>query len=576
MPDLSATLDALRAGMSAAQLEHARLEFKQQDTSLKRTVEILADAVVCFTNADGGTVIVGVADSPRDIGSVIGVSAGLTRDVVIKGIFERTRPSLSVPVEEICVDGRRLLVITVPRGATFYANAKGTATRRLGAECVPFPPDQQRQAMAARGLYDWSADASGHDTSAADPDELRRLRRLLSAAGKEDLARADDVRVLADLRLCDAEEELTYAGLLLVGREEIIRSTVPTYGYAYQYRPSPGSEATARFRESRPLLAGVERLLDAVDARRLVHPINVSGGVQLQVHDYPSNAVRELVVNALVHRDYELDGAMEVEHSPERLRVSSPGGLVFGVTPDNILTHPSTPRNRLLLEVITTLQVAERTGQGVDRVYRELLRTGKTPPAYTDDGSAVSVIVEGGTGDDAFVRYVNSELAPESAVDVEVLLALARLRDIRRLDANVLAAGVQRSPAEAQLVLERMAQAGVVEPSRRTARRPFPSYGLSPSALASLGRAVRYHRRESDGMDQKVVEHVREYGYITNQTLRRLFDLGVYPARDLLRDLQQRRILRKLDDKTAGPGIRYGPGVEFPDGRSGTGGGEGD
>jgi ATP-dependent DNA helicase RecG len=66
-------------------------------------------------------------------------------------------------------------------------------------------------------------------------------------------------------------------------------------------------------------------------------------------------------------------------------------------------------------------------------------------------------------------------------------------------------------------------------------------------------------------MDQKVVDHVREYGFITNQTLRRMFDLTVYPARDLLRDMQTRGLLRKLDDKTAGPGVRYGPGDAFPD-----------
>ena len=46
-------------------------------------------------------------------------------------------------------------MVTVPRGATFYA--EGTATRRLGTKAVPFPPDQQRRALAARGLHDWSA-----------------------------------------------------------------------------------------------------------------------------------------------------------------------------------------------------------------------------------------------------------------------------------------------------------------------------------------------------------------------------------------------------------------------------------
>lgn len=311
-------------------------------------------------------------------------------------------------------------------------------------------------------------------------------------------------------------------------------------------------------------MAATERLLDAVDTRRAIHPINAHDGIQLQLYDYPSSAVREIVVNALVHRDFEFAGSVEVEHTPERLRISSPGGLVFGVTPDNILSHPSTPRNRLLLETVTALQVAERTGQGVDRAYRELLRTGKPPPDYDDDGSRVAVTITGGSGNDAFARFVNAELDDAMAVDLDVLLALNYLRQRKTIRAGRLAPAIQRKEAEAQDVLDRMVDGGLIEPSRRTASRPFPNYALAPAAVTALGRAVTYHQRTSDGMDQKVVEHVSEYGYVTNQTLRRLFDLGVFPARDLLRDLQRRGILHKIDERSAGPGVRYGPGQRFP------------
>lgn len=567
MLDITAVIARLTSGTPASELETSTLEFKQQDDSAKRTLEVLADAVVCLANSEGGRVVLGITDRPRTTGSIAGVSAELSAEIVVRGIFDRTHPSLSVPVEELIYDGKRLLVLTVPRGATFYANARGTATRRVERECRPFPPDQQKQALASRGLLDWSAEPSGSSESAVSPEELARLRRLLLSAGKDDVAALDDGRLLRDLRLVAPGGGLTRAGLLLVGLEEAVLTAAPTYGYAYQYRPSPGGEAVAHFRAAKPVLAAIAWLLEAVEARRTVHPISIAGGVQLQLHDYPTRAIRELIVNAMVHRDYEMEGAVEVEHSPERLTVSSPGGLVFGVTPDNILTHPSTPRNRLLLEVVTSLQVAERTGQGVDRVYREMLRAGKQPPRYVDDGARVQVTLPGGTGNDTFARYVTAELDAVLATDIEVLLALDHLRDHKTATAEMLAPRIQRSPAEAQSTLERMAHAGLAEPSRRTARLPFPTYSLAPGALSGLGRSVTYHRRSADGVDQKVVDHVAEYGFVTNQTLRRLFDMGIYPVRDLLRDLQARQILIKLDDKTAGPGVRYGPGAEFP-GRS--------
>jgi ATP-dependent DNA helicase RecG len=555
--NVTAALAAVHAGASAETVESETLEFKQQDPSLKRCLEIMTDAVVCQANAGGGRIVLGVADG-TSVDAIVGVTDDMTTEVLVRGIFDRTRPALSVFVEELDFDGARLLVVTVPRGATFYSNSKGTATRRVGRECRPFPPEEQKQALSARGLHDWSALPSGAPLVDVDADELARVRRLLNEAGRSALARADDAQLLSDLGLIADDGSLRWAGLLLLGRDEVIARLAPQHGYAYQYRPSLGAESTARIRAHRPLLAAVDHLLDAVETRRSVHALNIAGGVQLQLHDYPSAAVRELVVNALVHRDFEVAGGVEVEHSPERLVISSPGGLVFGVTPDNILTHPSTPRNRLLLDTVTVLQVAERTGQGVDRAYREMLRVGKKPPEHADLEHRVEARLQGGNGDDAFVRYVRSELDDDVAVDVDVLLVLDLLRATRSVSAATVAATLQRPADQAQSVLARLASHEVIAPSKRTARSAFPNYSLTGGALAALGRAVEYHRPTTDERDAKVVEHVREYGFITNQTLRRMFDVTLYQARDMLRDLQQRGVLTKLDDRTGGRGVRYG------------------
>ena len=73
--------------------------------------------------------------------------------------------------------------------------------------------------------------------------------------------------------------------------------------------------------------------------------------------------------------------------------------------------------------------------------------------------------------------------------------------------------------------------------------------------------------RRADETDRKVADHIREYGHVTNQTLRRMFDVDVAGARDLLRALQQRGVIVKLDQGRGGPGIRYGRGPKMPRGR---------
>lgn len=230
---------AILAGAAADELESETLEFKTEVDSAKRSIDLVADAVVCLANHRGGPVIVGIADDLRGADAIQGVSTAFTPHIVVQGIFSRTRPPLSVPVVEHEIRGRTVLEVTVPRGATFYANAKGTSTRRVGTACMPFPPNEQRRAMASRGLYDWSAEPSG--SRRVSDEEIARVRRLLRTAGRTELAAQAPEGILSDLRLDTADGELTRAGLLLVGEADDIAQVCPCTGTPSSTAPRPAS-----------------------------------------------------------------------------------------------------------------------------------------------------------------------------------------------------------------------------------------------------------------------------------------------------------------------------------------------
>lgn len=552
---------------SASFYESQVLEFKETGRSPKETLVLLADAAVCFANAEGGTIVLGVNDKATTRAqALVGVEPSYSVEAVRRGIFDRTVPSLTCNAYEWEEDRVRLVVIEVPPGVLPISTSAGTATRRLGKECRPFTPDQQREMLVARGQVDWSAESSGASVRDLSRLEVERLRQLLVDTGSEELARLTGARLLDALRL-RVDGEVTNAAVLLLGTEELIGDLIPNYGYSYQYRPTAGREATSRFRQARPLAAALEAILDAVERALELRPLNLAGGTQVQLVDYPARAVRELVVNAFIHRSYDAPGTVDVEHTPERLSVISPGGLVAGVTPANILTHPSTPRHQLLAEVVSRVRLAERTGQGIDRAYREMLRAGKEPPVFEDSGLVTRAILGGGIGNDALVRFL-TDLPAELGQDVEILLTLAALRSRQSIEAKRLALVIQRNVVEAQDVLERLAseEVAILESTRSTVRRQFPTYRLRGECLAALSRAVTYHRRTSDQTDQKVIDHVREYKFVTNRTLQRLFDVNVYSARNLLSDFQSRGILKKIGTAKGGPGVRYGPGPDFPSG----------
>jgi ATP-dependent DNA helicase RecG len=546
---------AIDRGSSADAYEHQQLEFKQPASSTKETLALLADASVCFANADGGVIVLGVSDHAGGAGAFVGVPPALSLETVRRGIYDRTEPPITVLAEMAREHDADLMVLTVAAAFTPCSTTAGTATRRLDKECRPFTPSQQREWLAARGMVDWSAETTDVAVGDADPTEMVALRRLLGRAGKSELGRLNDERLLEALGVVESGR-LVRAGVLLVGTEAAIRAAVPTHGHIYQYRDTPGQESLFRQRSTSALLSTIEYLINTIAVRSRLWPLNLAGGTQVVLEDLPTAAVRELIVNAFIHRSYETNGSVDIDQSSDGLSVVSPGGLVSGVTPENILTHPSTPRNRRLAEAVAHIALAERTGQGVDRAYRTLLRMGKDPVQFDDRGTSVRAFVSGSRGSEAFVRFVHSSLPEPFGEDVDVLLLLRLLcqrQTVRPRDISVV---TQRSAPETSRLLDRLfaADPPLVSQTKRGGVR------LAPWTTSELGRAISYRTSGAGEFDAVVIGHLNEYGTISNRALQRLFNLNVYAARDLLRDLQKRGVVVKLGGATSGPGVTYGPG----------------
>ncbi len=156
-----------------------------------------------------------------------------------------------------------------------------------------------------------------------------------------------------------------------------------------------------------PLMLAYLRALKLVHARRNMTPVTLPDGQQLSIQDFPDLAVREALANAVIHRDHRLAGPVAIDHSRQALVVESPGSLVSGVTPENILTHPSKPRNAVLTGAFRTMGLAEEIGRGVDQIYREMIRAGGAIPQIRDVGDGVRVALLSGHHNERMVRYVS-------------------------------------------------------------------------------------------------------------------------------------------------------------------------
>ena len=559
--ELAAKLGRILAGGLPADLETEHLDFKRQADSKPDAIKSLVDAAVCFANSTGGTVVMGVADSC--CGSDAFTGCDLDPRVVQRRIHELTEPPLMVGTRSEEHGGAVLLIVDVFESFDIHADKQGRSTRRIATNCVPISPQEHRRLREERLGVDWSAQPSDRAWDELSPAALAAARDALGRVydDRQPLASLSDEDLLRALGVIDDEGRLLRAAEVLFCE----RPAGAGASVLYQHRPTPGGEATAVERLHLPLVTTFERAMALIWARRNVTPLTLPNGQQIEVADFPEGAVREALSNAVIHCDYRLRQPVNIEHSPSAFVVISPGPLVGSVTSENILTHASTPRNPVLARAARILRLAEETGRGVDRMFREMIRAGQDLPVIEEGVDYVRVVLSRGAPRTAVSRFV-AQLPAEERDDTDTMLVLFTLCQRRTVAADDMGAILQKGIPEVDLVLRRLAQdvPGILEMTRESQRSRKKQYRLRGEVLKSLGSAVRYHRRTMDDVDRKVIAHVNEYGKITNRTLQNLFDIDVWRARDILADLQQRSLIVRTSEAARGPNVEYGKGLRFP------------
>jgi len=209
-------------------------------------------------------------------------------------------------------------------------------------------------------------------------------------------ALAGDSRTLhqqmAALRFADARRGVpTHVGLLAFGRHP--QQFVP--GAYLQFVRFDGTSRADRVLDSAEIRGPLREQLIRIDALLAAHvrrPRAPGSGLRYQERpDYPWEAIREVVVNALMHRTYEMShGPVMLRWHTDRVEVSSPGGLFGQVTPDNF-EHVNDYRNPAIAEVLKVLGYVERFGSGIARIKAALAANGNPPASFHFDPTFVQV-----------------------------------------------------------------------------------------------------------------------------------------------------------------------------------------
>ena len=217
-----------------------------------------------------------------------------------------------------------------------------------------------------------------------------------------------DQQALNDLKLI-VNGKVTNAAVLLVGKEEIIATHFPQAKVMHEYRNVDGQERfDKRIVFGQPFYILIDKLWETIDARNGNVPVQ-EGPYLFDIPFFNEQVIREVVNNAFAHRNYRIGSEIVVKQYPNKLCVISPGGFPLGVTLNNMLTVSSTPRNRLLADVLAKTGIVERSGQGMDIIFRLTLSEGKQKPDYgkTDDYQ-VTAILSAVVKEPAFALFIQA------------------------------------------------------------------------------------------------------------------------------------------------------------------------
>lgn len=354
----------------------------------------LAKDCVAFANAQGGHLLIGIeddADTPLPDQRIDPALA----DTLRRKISERTVNVTVLPDIRRADNGGELLELGIPRAMSVASTTDGRYFLRVADESKPVVGDDVMRLAAERSALPWETLTSLHvPRTRLDEQKLTALAAAIRASDRvKDSVKEKSEQELLDHYLLAQGDWLTHLGVLCIGKREDRANlgTAPVIQFIkYDELGQKVNKLTWDNFSLNPMEL-IETIWREVPDFRERYELP-DGLYRQNVPAYDEIVVRELLVNALVHRPYTQRGDIFLNLHPDRLEVVNPGLLPLGVTPGNIL-HTTVRRNEHLARLFHDLKLMEREGSGFDKIYEVLLSQGRPAPELIEEHDRVQVTV---------------------------------------------------------------------------------------------------------------------------------------------------------------------------------------
>ena len=524
----------------------------------------LARDVIAFANHKGGFVIFGIEDKSKEINQSF---QWKDQEIfnLIKQIQDRTFPSVTLIPHKLEVDNTLLLILEIPFTNQMHRTGKGEYLIRSNDGNRAIEPYEMATIQSEKDLivYDqkiWKLDIpSKEKDSQGSPipgwQDINKTRELFSRISTEKpqspYLKRTSVEFIETLGFVKEENDKAYpttTGILFIGNQKALRE-IPYNQIKYVRYYEDGTYTPYEYSGN---------LIDVADDcfNQLKSEIKVKefhfGLFREYIEDYPEVVLRELLINALAHRDYSRQQIIEIRKYPTYLEIESPGNFPSGVNELNFLKKTN-PRNPNIMDVLREINYAEKAGSGFDKIFTALLSKGKSLPKPIQSQHSIIFRIEAEVIAEKLVELslIYKQLNKRD-IDLEKLLVLNSIYTGRKVTFKQLEKEPFINPYQLRIILKELEDIEFIESTGRTSGQ---KYIIHKSKLETTEDKISYtqqKKQEKARQKEAILRYLDEVGEIDNEAARRLLKLSDTSAAHvsrLFKDLLEQDLIDIADEK---------------------------
>lgn len=497
--------------------------FGKSQKNFSPNYEEMARDVVAFANKKGGFLFIGIADRTKEINHDFICTNDKLFDL-IRQIQDRTQPSITLVPHRLIVEGTQLLVLEIPFSRQIHCTSKGEYLIRSNDGNKAIEPHEMATIMAEKNLivYDqktWKV-SNWQDEARTQiiRDNIRKARMDSPLIQKGN----DDFKDALNFEKEDNGDILpTTTGILLAGNDKALKE-IPYSQIKYVRYAADGSYQPYEWKGN---------LIEIVDGcfaqlKSEIQTQEFSFGLFHEfVEDYSEVVLRELLVNAVVHRDYSRQQIIEIRKYPTFLEIESPGHFPDGVDVTNFL-RKTNPRNPSIIDVFREMKYAEKAGSGFDKIFTELLSKGKKLPLPTETSTSVVFRIEAEMYSNKLMELsVQYKQMFGKDMDIDKLLVLNAIIGNKKMSLADLEDYPFISREQLKRVLDELLDLEYIETTGRTSGL---KYILHKSKNKTTSEKIKYSKlkkQEKARQKEAILRYLDEVETITNTEARMLLQL---------------------------------------------------